>query len=299
MNGPGDPEEAALSVAAAPGSVDLVWVEGPDAVAFVDGLLSQDVGALTPGQVARSFMLGPQGKLRHLLWVLRADDRLGLVTDRGRGAELAADLAHYRIRVKAEIVLETRPISELWGPGSAETAGVGVEWIDTGDRVLVPIPVSGSERVVVVGSSVPAPGVMTETEMVAARVESGEPVMGRDVDETTIPQETGLVGQAVSFTKGCYLGQELVARIDSRGHVNRRLVGLAVDADGPVPPEGAVAWWDGREVGAITSVATSNRSGVTVGLGLIRREVAIGAPVELRWERGSTSATVRALPHTG
>jgi folate-binding protein YgfZ len=129
----------------------------------------------------------------------------------------------------------------------------------------------------------------------AVRVEMGEPVMGVDVDEATIPQEAGLETDAVSFTKGCYLGQELVARIDSRGHVNRHLRGVVL-AENALPPDGADVMAAAATVGSITSVSESLQVGAPIGLGLIRREVDAGTAVEIRWPGGSAKAEVRALP---
>jgi folate-binding protein YgfZ len=110
----------------------------------------------------------------------------------------------------------------------------------------------------------------------ALRIEAGEPVMGVDVDEKTIPQETGLVGDAVSFTKGCYLGQELVARIDTRGRVNRHLRGLLLrEATFP----GTVVTVGAEEVGSVSSVAWSERLSANVGLALLKRTVQPGETV--------------------
>ncbi len=131
-----------------------------------------------------------------------------------------------------------------------------------------------------------------------ARIEAGVPVMGRELDESTIPAEAGVVDRSVSFTKGCYTGQELVARIDSRGgNVPRRLRGIVVGGDGgALPPIGATVHADGKEVGTVTSVVRSARLGAPVALAYVRRAVEPPADVELRWDGGSTPARVLALP---
>ena len=127
----------------------------------------------------------------------------------------------------------------------------------------------------------------------AVRVAAGVPRQGRDLDEKTIPQEAFLELDAVSFTKGCFLGQELVCRIDTRGHVNRYLRRL--DLTGDVrPPAGAEVVWEGKEVGALSSVAASTAG--TVALGYLRREVDLPAEVLLRWDGGEATATASALP---
>jgi folate-binding protein YgfZ len=126
------------------------------------------------------------------------------------------------------------------------------------------------------------------------RIEAGEPQMGVDVDEGTIPQETGLVAETVDFAKGCYLGQELVARIESRGHVNRHLRGLLVH-DAIIPPRGAVVSDDDKELGLVTSTGESFELRAPVALAMIRREAEPGDAVRLEWNGGSTNATVQPL----
>jgi folate-binding protein YgfZ len=285
-------------VAVVNGGFDLVWVDGPGAAGFLQGILSQDVETMATGEVGRSFLLSPQGKLEALLWLFKGLDRVGVITDEGLGEHVAERLSYYKIRVKAEIRREDRAVWGLWGPRAREVAEVGEQWAEADGVVRVPIPTRGVDRVLVVGD-LGVSGVVEagELAMTAVRVESGEPVMGRDVDQSTIPQETGLVPEAVSFTKGCYLGQELVARIDSRGRVNRHLRGLAVTRN-VLPPEGAEVWTPDREIGRITSVSESVFVGAPIGLGLLRREVDPGDEVEVRWPGGSAPALVRPLPMT-
>src|SRR5207245_3582017 len=118
-------------------------------------------------------------------------------------------------------------------------------------------------------------GLMTATSSAEAlevlRIEAAVPKWGVDMDETTIPNEAGLEARAISYDKGCYIGQETIARIKTYGHVNRQLVQLA--APGEVLP-GAKLSAGGGEVGQVTSVARSNRLGKVLALGYVRREVA-------------------------
>ncbi|MDX1448860.1 MAG: glycine cleavage T C-terminal barrel domain-containing protein [Acidimicrobiia bacterium] len=289
-------------VAVVHGSHEVVWVEGPGSVGFLQGILSQDLESMASGDVARSFLLAPQGKLEALLWLAKEAERVAVVVDTRFGELVAERLNYYRIRVKAEVRVEERPVWSLWGPRARDVADVGQHWADRDGAVRIPFPTRGVDRVLVIGdlevSGLPKAG---ELAVTAVRVESGEPVMGRDVDEKTIPQETGLVDEAVSFTKGCYLGQELVARIDSRGHVNRRLRGVAVTRN-VLPPEGAEVWADDRQVGTLTSVSESVFVGAPIGLSLLRREVNDGDEVEIRWgpaeSPSTTPAIARPLPMT-
>jgi folate-binding protein YgfZ len=135
------------------------------------------------------------------------------------------------------------------------------------------------------------PGGLTAYE--AARVAAGVPRQGIDTNERTIPQEAFLELDAVSFTKGCFLGQDLVCRIDTRGHVNRLLRAIRL-ADDTTPPAGAGIVVGDKEVGALTTVARS-QSG-TLALGYIRREVEVPAEVLLRWDGGEAPAQALALP---
>ncbi len=283
----------------------LAWAQGVDAVSFLQDLVSQEVAGMPVGAVARSLLLAPQGKLRAQLWLLRDEEGVGLVTERDRVELMVDDLLRYRIRVRVEITPDPRPVLEVWGPEAAgvlERSDLPVPdgWDRAGEVVVASAPLGGLPRFMVVGAetsrlaeagAAPA-GTLAAT---AVRVEAGEPVMGRDVDESTIPQEAGLVEGTVSFEKGCYLGQELVARIDSRGHVNRHLRGVVI-LENVLPPEGAELVDGDRVVGTISSVAESLTLRAPVGLALVRREVEPGQVVEVRWPGASARAQVRTLP---
>ena len=124
------------------------------------------------------------------------------------------------------------------------------------------------------------------------RVESGFPEWGIDMDENTLPQEANLDDMhAVSYTKGCYIGQETVARIHFRGHVNRSLRRLTF-ADGIEPPRGAVLQdVEHRSIGEVRSTAKSELAG-TIGIGMVRREIDDGQTIDVHWEGGATSAVI-------
>ncbi len=286
------------------GHHEAVRVTGPDAISFLQGLLSQDLGG-PAGTVVRALLLTPQGKLRALLWALIGEGEVVLVTDAGSGETVASDLSRYRIRVDVEIQREGRPVFELWGPASAEVlekAGITSPdgWRPVTGGWVARAGLVGLDRYLLTGvdpAQLRAAGAIRcgRQAATAVRIEAGEPVMGADVDESTIPQEAGLVAGAVSFTKGCYLGQELVARIDSRGHVNRHLRGLVV-TDNLLPPRGAAVFSGDKEVGLVGSVAESLTLRAPVALALVRREVESGAAVEIRWEGGSVGATAGSLP---
>ena len=128
-----------------------------------------------------------------------------------------------------------------------------------------------------------------------ARIEAGIPVYGRDMTEETIPVEANL-DAALSYTKGCYIGQEVIARIEARGHVNRKLVGLLLDGT-RLPESGAKIISPQREVGWITSAAYSPACQQNIALGYVRREVLTpGTHLEVRTQDSILKATVAALP---
>lgn len=250
----------------APEQPDLVWFSGSDVVRFLNDIISQELGAMAPGETRRSFLLEPQGKLQFLLWVIRTEDRIGLVTDPGRGDELAGALNRYRIRVDVDVASEEED-----------------RWVVVGEWDGYDISWPGVERYLVIG---PKPdlekGSVEDYERL--RIGAGEPRWGVDVDEGTIPHASGLVPASVDFTKGCFLGQELVARIDSRGGNTPENL-LLVEAEGGLDP-GARVVADGKEVGEVTSASDG------IGLAMLKRAVSPGDTVEVN----GAAAVVRELP---
>lgn len=274
------------------GLYDLVWFGGKDAVSFLESLISQNVAAQEPGTVRRSFLLGPRGKITAVMWVLRDEDRVGLLTDAGYGQVVSDTLGRYRIRVDVDIEADSRPLVARVGPESPSVEG----WSEEEGVLTAGLPLAGNRRSVITAPvDLPPVGMLAWT---AVRVEAGEPLMGVDIDDGTIPQESGLVPEAVDFTKGCFLGQELVARIDSRGHVNRRLMGVIVTTN-VIPPPGAGVVVGEKTVGTFTSPAESLTLRSPVGLSLVRREVEAGDAVLLRWDGGEAPAVVADLPLVG
>jgi folate-binding protein YgfZ len=305
-----------------------VLVEGPDALKFLQSLLSQDIDELGDGQGTHALLLQPQGKLDTDLRLLRVGDAAWLDCEVGRGEALAASLHRFKIRIKADVVdrsgewgcltlrgpnvaalleaagappLPDEPHTHLpWPAPPGEIRLVRADWPGgpPGADVVGPVAELGAlwPKLVAAGFT---PAGLTAYE--AARVRAGVPRQGLDIDEKTIPQEAFLELDAVSFTKGCFLGQELVCRIDSRGHVNRLLRGIRIDPGGPgqsgndtTPPAGAGIVVGDKEVGALTTVARSE-DGV-LALGYVRREVEMPAEVLVRWDGGEAKAVAAALP---
>ncbi len=226
-----------------------------------------------------SLLLAPQGKLDVDFRFLRVNaEEAWLDCGPGLAPQLATSLTRFRIRVKAEIVDRT---GEL---GMVSRIGVSDDGVDVPDGVHR-IDTAWGYDLLGPRAALPEVGAFVDPVAFEAwRIEQAIPVQPGDVDDTTIPQEAFLEQDAVSFTKGCFIGQELVCRIDSRGHVNRFLRRIA-DIEGDWPPVGAEIVVDGKVVGALTSVAPAELP--TGALGYVRREVEPPAPVELRWDGGT------------
>ena len=262
---------------------DVVRVTGPDAVPFLQGQVSQDVAAIpTDGSSAWSFVLQPQGKVDAWFRVTRtSEEALLLDVDGGFGEALVARLERFKLRTKAdfELLADWRclAVRGVALPGGIDPAWPGVDGTDfLGPDVARPDGI--------------AEGTLEAYE--ALRIECGVPAMGRELTERTIPEEAGVVDRSVSFTKGCYTGQELVARIDSRGgNVPRRLRGLILDGE-DVPADGTPLTIEGAEVGAVTSAARSPRLDAVVALAYVKRDVDVPTGGDV----GGRVARIEALP---
>lgn len=282
----------------------LVVVGGPDATTFLQAIVSQDLDPVGRNETVAALLLQPQGKLEVAFRATRrapeadADgaDEWWLDTDPAYAARLADGLARYKIRVKVDIADRSAttamvsvigvdappasvpdalaPVRSVWG------AAVGVDVLGAAGGVDAWVAGSGLR----VGSA---------AELEVLRIEAGIPRLGIDVDQSTIPQEAFLEVDAVSFTKGCFIGQELVCRIDSRGHVNRFLRRLAVPGDG-VPPVGSEVLVGDKVVGQVTSAAAVPGEARAVALAMVRREVEPPAAVEIRVADAAVPATVLA-----
>jgi folate-binding protein YgfZ len=269
---------------------DFLRVTGPDSLSFLQGQLSQDVN-FPAGTSKWSLVLQPQGKMVALVRVTRVgDEEFMLDTDGGWGAVVQERLNRFKIRVKATIDPVAWRCLALRGPRAHEVPVPGLSLDADWPGVL------GVDSV---GEDPPVPpGVplCANEAYEAIRIEAGVPMMGHEIDERTIPAEAGIVDRTASFTKGCYTGQELVARIDSRGgNVPRHLCGIVVEADA-APPVGATLTFDGKNVGTLTSVATSVARRAPVALAFVGRAVSVPADVVVEWEGGSAPGRVEPLP---
>ena len=293
---------------------DTVVVRGPEARGWLQGQVSQDLGALAVGHSAETLVLSPQGKVEvYCRATILADDLVLLDTETGYGGVLSERLGRFRLRVRADLESGTIRCLKVRGPASvtrlanaglepgvmaadAPAAAVGGRWL-----IAVPATWPGYGGLDVLAAA-EVPGwpplevpLGDPAAFEVARIEAGVPAMGSELTEKTIPQEAGnLVEHTVSFTKGCYTGQELVARLDARGgNVAWRLRGVVLDSAGECPDDALLVSGD-RELGRLTSIAWSPGFAAPVALAYVRRDVVLPAATTVM--PGGGQAEIRELP---
>ncbi len=288
---------------------DVVSVTGPDAESYLQGQCSQDVASLDAGGHAEALLLSPQGKLDALVRVTRlAADSFVLDMDAGTAGDVRARLERFRLRTKVDIDdLDWSCVALRGaglGPAPAPTGSGLPPWLAVDSPPMLGFDLLGP--VDDVEAAVPA-GVRwcNPSSYEVLRIEAGLPRMGVDISESTIAAEAGLVERTVSFTKGCFTGQELVARLDARGsRVARRLVGAVVaggdrgDAYALVDAE-VIDPGDGSPAGTVTSAAWAPSRGAVVALATVHRRVEVPGRAVLRAPDGAGyDAELAALPLT-
>jgi folate-binding protein YgfZ len=293
-------------------------LSGPGAIEFLNGQVTNELIGLRPGEGRYAAFLTHKGKMLGDLRVLAVSDsgedapsELLLDTERSALQALFDMIRRFKVGYQVELHKRTleRGLLSLIGPdavaiagaealGESEHTNTGVEIdgvaalaVRTDLGVDLLCEAADTERLVAALLGRGAPPVSEEAAE-CLRIEHGRPRYGIDLDDGVIPQEAGLNERAVNFTKGCYVGQETVARLYYKGKPNRHLRGLRLSA--PVP-SGTELKLGERAVGALTSVAASPRLG-PIALALVRREAEPGAVVDVG-EHG-VSAEVLALPFT-
>jgi folate-binding protein YgfZ len=293
---------------------------GTKAAETLTGLVTNDVLALAPGQGQYAALLTPKGKIIADVTIYRVADGLVIDVPSRAAAGFAetirkyvnprvaaytdesattTDVGAYGIRAAAIVAqalgLTPDALSALAPHAHLAATGGIVTRVPTlgldGFAVLAPATERDAlwQRLLAAGAVAGSTAVWD-----VARVEAGRPEWGIDIDETTIPQEAGFDEfGAISYTKGCYTGQETVARIHFRGHVNRHLRGIRM-ADDAHPPVTALMDHAGKAVGDVRSTVRSPRLGA-IALAMLRREVEIGATILA----GETPVTVTSLPFPG
>lgn len=296
---------------------------GPDATEYLHRMTSNDVKGLAPGQGCYATQLTAQGHIVADIYVLAMPDHLLLETDWLAKERLQAILEKFIIADDVELTDQSEGFAALSVAGPAAgrllTAAGAVAlpgkefnhtWVELGGAPVLAVRLSetgeeGYRLIVVVEyaqnlwdafaaqqEQVPWQPV-GHTAWNILRTEAGIPCYGVDMDERTLPPEAGLEARALSYTKGCYLGQEIIERIRSRGHVNRRLTGFFLSA-GPLPAARSKLLSDGKEVGWLTTAVASPTLGRALGLGYLRREH-LQPGTQLQVE-GDGTAEVAPLP---
>jgi folate-binding protein YgfZ len=305
-------EGCAVVDRSAAGRIELL---GADRQRFANAYLTCEVKGLVPGSGAYGFLTSGQGRILSDAVALVQEDRLWLEVGAGQAAPMMEHLKKFILadRVEVRSLDDMLPVS-LTGPRAAEVLGAAEElpaepWAHVRRMVLgtevrlqrggpgvawdytLWVPASIAEHLI--ESLLEQDGVLEAgaEALEILRVEKGLPRFGTEYGAENFPQETGL-DAAVSYTKGCYLGQEVVARIHYRGGVQKVLRGLVFEGEAPAP--GAALLAEGREAGTVASVVHSPALGRTAGLAILhRRGAAPGTRLEVA---GGGTAEVRELP---
>ncbi len=292
-------------------SIGRMWLRGKDRAALLHRLSTNDIERLRPGQGARTALLTPIGRTIDLLTVYALDDALLLLTSPGQGAAVFGLLKRnifFNDQVTIEPAARSHALLTLYGPLAAailraeirpdlhhhwahELAGQSVLAAQTlglhGGAFNLLIPADGlaaARGALAEAGATP----LDDAAYDALQVEMGYGAFGRELSQEYIPLETGLL-DAISFTKGCYVGQEIIARMESRGRLAKLLRGVRFD--GELPEPGPILM-DGANAGQLTSVVVSPRFG-PIGLGYIKTALAEpGGPVAV----GGVAGTIVELP---
>jgi tRNA-modifying protein YgfZ len=284
-------------------------VSGPDAAEYLQGQLTNDVEALEPGEGRYAALLDRKGHMQGDMRVLRERaDAILLDTEPEALAAVLRHLTMYSVGREVEVadVSTERTILSLIGPRSAEIAGAavlppnacerttvaGVECLLAGTREGIDLIAGAAAAAERLREALLAAGAVAVSPEAAEilRLESGVPRFGAEMGTATMPAEAGIVEDAVSFTKGCYIGQETVARLHYKGKPNRHLQGLRLSA--PAEPGAALRLGE-KEVGRLGGAAVSPAFG-PIGLAIVRREAEPGT--ELAVGEDGVTARVVDLP---
>jgi folate-binding protein YgfZ len=285
----------------------IVVVSGRDATEYLQGQLTNDIEALEPGQGAYSALLDRKGKMQADMRVLRTADEVRVGVEPDTLGAVVRHLTMYAIGRDVTVEDHTSDLSliSVVGPASSELTGLpplhsendhaaatleGIEALlvrtDQGLDLVVP-KTDGDRALGILAARGVAP--VTEDALEIVRVESGRPRYGREMTAETIPQEAGINERAVSFTKGCYIGQETVARLHYKGKPNRHLRGLRLAA---TTEPGALVTLEERELGKVGTAVLSPAFG-PIALAILRREAEPGSEVLVG---GEVTAEVVDLP---
>jgi tRNA-modifying protein YgfZ len=248
-----------------------IVARGRDRVRLLHNITSNDVKKLAPGSSCYAFLLSPQGRIQADLYLLAFEDHFLIDTEPELREKVRQHILKYKVadQVELEDITETTACLGVEGPGAesirVDGQATGLSYTgQPGFRVYCSI----DQKTDLIARLEHAGARATTLEDArVVRIENGKPAYGEDIRDTSLPQETQQL-QAVSFTKGCYIGQEIVERIRARGHVNRLLERIELDGAEP-PPAGTILTWNGQEA-EITSAVYSPHFGKVVALAYVR-----------------------------
>ncbi len=292
----------------------ILAVSGPLRQKFLHNLLSNDVAPLSPGQGRLAALMDARGRILVLLRALVATDSVLLELPKDRIAAVRALLEHYKVGAPVRFAERASVVTAVLGAGARNAlAGAGAKVPELGPQDHIQATLAGADVRISRGTDLPgaalvlhapaesaravrdallAAGVteLTRDAFDALRIEEGRPLFGADVTEENLLHETGLVAEYHSPSKGCYVGQETVARLEARGgHVNKALRGLRL---GQPSVPGAPIQAGGKDVGRVTTAALTERLG-PIAMGYVHRDhFAPGSAVTV----DGSPATVVALP---
>ncbi len=282
----GDPYAEQRTLTRAAGQVDrshrdIVRVTGPDRLSWLHSLTTQDLEHLQPGTSAQALVLSPQGHIEHHLTLADDGTALWAHVEPGTAASLLAFLQsmQFLLRVEPAEVTGDFAVLTLMGPArpAAAPEGAVISMADSfGMDIVVP-----RERLPEISAALEHDGAAVAglDAYEALRIAAHRPRLGLDTDHRALPHEVGWIESAVHLTKGCYRGQETVARVHNLGHPPRRLVFLHLDgSEDRLPGHGDPVTIDGTQVGFTGSVARHFELG-PIGLALIKRTVPVDAPL--------------------
>lgn len=259
------------ALAAGDGFVDLshrevLRIAGADRLELLHNLTSQYFLDLAPGTPTQALVLSPNGHVEHHFHAVDDGEALTAHVEPGRAVGLAEFLERMKFMMRVEVTDVTDELAVCWRPIAVEDGPT------IGKFDLVP-----REKLTAYAEAAgPAAGLWAYD---ALRIERGEPRFGVDTDHRTIPNEMGWIGPAVHLDKGCYRGQETVARVHTLGRPPRRLTLLHLDGtENRLPEQGGEITLDGRAVGFVGSSARHHELG-PIALGLVKRNVALDAPL--------------------
>jgi tRNA-modifying protein YgfZ len=250
-----------------------ISITGDDRQSFLHNFCTNDVKRLLPGEIREAFFTNVKGKIVGHGVLQCRETEVVFVGAPGQAARLVEHLDRYVIRedVKLRDTTDERRYLLVAGGAPAVNSHIAISWDirRRGDSKLYEVDPSDVSDVV---RNLVAEGLVIAglPAFEAARIEAGMPLYGTDFNEDNLPQEVGRDTEAISFTKGCYLGQETVARIDALGHVNQRLVGVHFFGS-DVPSGGMELTREGRAVGSVTSAAFSPKLNAPLARAMIRR----------------------------